>query len=145
MWELTSLIAFERLGLVPPRKVDDKCVPPALDLAAMSPEEARKAKRKFRKLWRRSLARDYREFEKAPKRRKNDWRWTGCSVRGRWRALEDPLDGLLLFAKALEVGCRPSQSARGYRWGRVIHSQEFQKMRMKVAAELGLLHPKRSM
>jgi hypothetical protein len=145
LWELASVIAFERLGLVPLRKVDGECIPPKDDLAAMDPEAARKARRKYRKIWRRDLARELHDFEKAPKRLKKNWRWTGASVRGRWRCDEDPLTSMMYLVAACEVGERPSKHARGYRWARVKNSVEYNKELLKVALGLGLVDPRRNM
>lgn len=139
LWELASVIAFERLGLVPLRKVDGVCQPPSADLAAMPADAARKARRKYRKLWRRSLVRELKDFDSAPKRRKRHWRWTRAAVRGAWKCVKDPLEGHLLIVQGLEVGQRPSKSARGYRWQRVKDCVEYRAMLYKVADELGLL------
>lgn len=112
----------------------------------MPAEEARKAKRKYRKLWRRSLYREMREFEKtAPRNVKNHYNWTGASIRGSWKCAECPYLGQLFLYASQEVGQRPSWSARGYRWKRVKESEEFRKMLKIVAMELGLLDPARTM
>jgi hypothetical protein len=146
LWELASVIAFERLGLVPLRKVDGAYQPPGPELATMSAEDSRKAKRKYRKLWRRSLARDLKMFEKAPRRRQKDlWRFTGASVRGAWKCVEDPLEGNMFLIAAVEVGERPSWYARGYRWARVKCCNEYRRMLLSVAKEFALLDPQRNM
>lgn len=146
LWELASVIAFERLGLVLLRQVDGKCIPPSVELAAMPAEEARKARRKYRKLWRRSLYREMRDFEKTPQRSVHRvWSWTGADIRGNWKCAECPYYGQLLIYASLEVGERPSWSARGYRWKRVKESEEYRKMIKIVALELGLLDPLRNM
>jgi len=112
----------------------------------MTAEESRKARRKYRKLWRRSLARELKEFEKAPRRRqKVAWRFTGAHVRGKWKCEEDPLEGMMFLIAALEVGERPSAYARGYRWSRVSCCQEYRKMLLTVAKEFALLDPQRNM
>lgn len=112
----------------------------------MPAEEARKAKRKYRKLWRRSLYREMRDFEKTkPRNIKNMWGWTSASIRGNWKSSEDPYYGQLLLYASVEVGKRPSWSARGYRWKRVKESEEYRITIKKVAMELGLLDPLRNM
>jgi len=145
MWELASVIAFERLGLLPLRKIDGVMQPPGDAFATMSPDTARRMKRKYRKLWRRDLVRDLRDFAKAAPRRRKHWRYTGTYVDGKWKCVEDPLLGMMLKIQALDVGRRPRWAARGYRWERVLQSKEYNKMLLKVAAELGLLDPLRSM
>ncbi len=108
----------------------------------MSPEDARKVRRKYRKLWRRSLYREMLEFDKTPQRAiKTKWGWNGSHIRGHWKCEEDPYYGQLLLYAAMEVGDRPSWSARGYRWKRVKESKEYRKMIGIVALELGLRDP----
>lgn len=145
LWELATVIAMERLGIVPLRRIDGKCQPPRPDLARMEPDEARKAKRRYRKLWRRDLARELREFERTPKRRKKDWHYSGAYVNGSWKSVQDPLECFFIKIEAVEAGSDPTAYGRSARWSRVKDGPEFRRMLMKVAAELGLLHPKRSM
>lgn len=110
----------------------------------MPSDEARKARRKYRKLWRRSLARDIRAYQNTPKRRRErDWKYTGAYVRGVWKNDEDALTCVLLQILAVEVGQRPSHHARAYRWDRVTVCEEYRKTLLQVAKELGLVDPRR--
>ncbi len=56
VYSLYMLYAFEE-GIIPLRNFDARRSPEEVraDLAAMSPEDARKAKRKFRKMWRKHV------------------------------------------------------------------------------------------
>lgn len=146
LWEVASVVAMLRLGLVPLRRVNGTIQPPKKDLAAMPPDEAKKARRKYRKMWRRELAKTLREFEKLPKRRqKSVYSWGGNYVKGRWKSVDDdPLGVMLLEIEKVEVGEKPSAWARGYRWASVKNCEAFQKELIKAARELGLMHRKRS-
>lgn len=130
---------MQRMGIVPPRVIEGRCQSVMQDLANMDPSEARRAKRKYRKVWRRSLARELREFECTPRRRRDQWAWGGAYVKGVWESCEDPLGGMLLKLVAVDVGKRPSRYARWDRWQRVKASQEFRKTLLEVAIELGLI------
>lgn len=147
LWELASVLAMVRLGLVPLRLDNRKLQPPKKDLAQMPTDEARKARRKYRKLWRRALARELRDFEKTPKRRqKREFSWCGEYIKGKWTDCDDdPLGTRLLRILHFEVGERPSPYARGYRWSLVKASPEFDREIVKAARELGLMHRTRSM
>lgn len=136
-----------RLGLVPLRMADGKLQPPKKDLAQMPADEARKARRKYRKMWRRELARELREFEQTPKRRlKREYSWCGEYIKGKWTDCDDdPLGSRLLRIQHFEVGEKPSAYARGYRWQLVKGSPEFDREIVKAARELGLMYRSRSM
>ena len=146
LWEVASAVAFVRLGLVPLRKVDDKVQPPTAELAAMPLEESRKARRKYRKLWRRDLARFLKMYEQTPKRRReSEWRYTGAYMKGVWKNVEDAMTCMLNQIHSVEVGEKPSWYARAYRWERVTTCDEYRKVLLEVAKELVLVDPRRNM
>ncbi len=146
LWDLALAVAMTRLGLVPLQRDGNDYVPPKAALAAMPVDEARKAKRKYRKLWRRSLARDLKVFEATPQRvRKWKYCHRGVNVRGSWKGAADALEGQLLEIEALDVGRRPSCHARGYRWVHVRSCPELRKELLRAAMEFGLCPERRNM
>jgi hypothetical protein len=146
MWDLALTVAYVRLGLIPlQRDTENRYVPPKATLETMPPDEARKSKRKYRKLWRRELARQLREFERAPSRvRKSENVGYSVKFRGRWRPIIDSFEGQLLEIAAFEVGEFPSICARGYRWDRVKSCKDLRKELLKAAIELGLCPDRRA-
>jgi hypothetical protein len=145
LWRLAFVIALTRVGLLALQRDENGAyVPPSADVKA-DPAATRKARRKYRKLWRQDLARSLKEFGAAPKRRQKKMRWHGVSINGQWKSVEDPFEGRLLEIKSCEVGRRPRRGARAQRWIRVKQCPQLRKELLKVAAEFGLLDPKRSM
>lgn len=140
LWDYASAIALAKLGLLPLSKVDGVTKPPGKAFATDRSPEARKAKRKYRKLWRRSLVKQLKEWERMPPRLKKEYTWllNGTKVRGRWKGAKDPLEGALIELEAVEVGEHPSAYARGYRWNRVVNSVEYQDALRDAARQLGL-------
>jgi hypothetical protein len=129
LWEVASVIAMLRLGLHPLRKVDGKHVSPKKDLDALPADESRRLRRKYRKIWRRALMRDLREFEKLPKRQQvKQFSWCGEYIKGRYVDNDDdPLMSMMLQIAKYEVGEKPSPWARGYRWALVKSTPEFER------------------
>lgn len=139
------LVAMTRVGLLPlQRNEKGGYYPPSLIVAA-DPEGTRAARRKYRKLWRRALARDLKEFDRMPRRRQKQSTWQGGYIKGKWQSREDPLEGRLLQILSYDVGRRPRRNARGMRWDLVKACPELRKELLKVANEFGLLDPQRSM
>lgn len=145
LWRLAFVIALTRIGLLALQRNDDGAYMPPSAATKADPEGTRKARRKYRKLWRQSLAKSLKEFGGAPKRRQKKMRWHGATVNRRWKSVEDPLEGRLLEIKSCDVGRQPRRPARGERWKRVRQCPQLRKELLKVAAEFGLLDPKRSM
>ena len=144
-WMLAFAVALDRCGLLASERDGfDAWVPPTLAVAD-DPAGTRVARRRYRKLWRRSLARELREFELTPKRRQRKMKHEGAYVKGRWVSREDPLEGMMLRIQALAVGRRPWRHARGKRWWRVKTCPELRRTLLQVAKEFGLLDPKRDM
>lgn len=130
---------MQRAGILPlARDENGAYIPPTKDTRER-PAETRAARRKYRKMWRRDIARDVRDFEKAAKRVQKRMRWQGAIVKGHWSSREDPLDGMLLKIKALEVGRRPRKNARAGRWQRVRNCPELRRVLKEVAIEFGLI------
>ena len=145
LWRLAFIVAVTRVGLLALERNDDGAYVPPTEAVKADPEGTRKARRKYRKLWRRDLARTLNELESAPRRRKKQMRWHGAVVKCQWRRREDPLEGYMLEIKACEVGRRPRRHARAQRWIRVKQCLELRAELLKVATEFGLLDPRRSM
>jgi hypothetical protein len=145
LWRLAFVIAMTRIGLLALQRNDEGAYLPPTAAVKADPEGTRKARRKYRKLWRQHLARSLREFGGAPKRRQKRMRWHGVYVNGKWKSVEDPFDGRMLEIRSCDVGRQPRKSARAERWKRVKECPELRKELLKVAAEFGLLDPKRSM
>lgn len=145
LWKLAFIVAMTRAGFLALQRDDDgKYLPPTAAVKA-DPAGTREARRKYRKAWRRELARKLREFETSPKRQQKRMKWHGAYVKGKWKHRQDPLEAHLLEIKGLEVGRRPRRHARGQRWCLVKSCPEVRKALLEVAAEFGLLDPKRSM
>jgi hypothetical protein len=145
LWRLAFIVAMTRVGLLALERNEDGAYLPPTAAVKADPEGTRKARRKYRKLWRMDLARSLKEFGNAPKRRQKRMRWHGVTINGQWKSVEDPFEGRLLEIKACEVGRRPRRGARAQRWIRVKQCPELRVELLKVAAEFGLLDPKRSM
>lgn len=145
LWRLAFIIAMTRVGLLPLQRSEHGKYLPPTEAVKADPEGTRKARRKYRKLWRRKLQRSLRGFELLPRRVKKRRRWHGATVNGKWQSRQDPLEGLMLEIKAVEVGRRPRRHARGQRWVLVKSCPEVRAELLKVAAEFGLLDPKRKM
>ncbi len=139
------LVAMTRVGLLPLQRDEKGAYHPPTVAVAADPEGTRTARRKYRKLWRRALARDLRDFDRRPRRVQKRDTWQGGYIKGRWQSREDPLEGRLLQILSYDVGRRPRRNARGLRWDLVKTCPELRKELLKVATEFGLLDPQRQL
>jgi hypothetical protein len=140
LWRLAFMIALDRVGVLALPRAEDGAYMPPTEAVKADPEGTRKARRRYRKLWRRALARELKEFERAPpRRRRKHWAWIGAFVKGVYKAKDDPFDSVMLLLRSVEVGCSPRRNARGARWQRVKQCHEVRRELLKAAQELGLV------
>lgn len=129
MWKLAVYTTFQRLGVLPSAKKHTMLV----SLSHMSAEEGRKAKRKYRKAWRRAVAALLREFDGYSIKDQEmvcvDWSFTQ----------KNGIDGVLDMLNALRVGRRPDMKGRRCRLHAVRYGERFSREFRKVAIELGLM------
>jgi hypothetical protein len=130
MWELAVYTTFQRIGVMPFHKRGQM----KTALNHLNPEEARKARRKYRKAWRRELVCVIKKFDSIPTIKEQervcvDWSFT-CY---------DGIDGVLDLLKNLCVGAKPDKKARNARLHMVRFGDRFSTEFKKVAIELGLM------
>jgi hypothetical protein len=142
LWELAVATAMVRCGILPsPCDPSKGYLPPTAAVAA-DPQGTRKARRRYRKLWRRSLLREIRAFDAlSPRQRRN---LVGpVPYRGGTRWPEDPLFYVFSIVKGHDVGRqRPRRAGRSLRWLRVKSCPELRRELLRAAAELGLIEPR---
>jgi len=128
MWELAVYTTLQRIGVMPFHKRGMM----KAALSHLSEEESRKARRKYRKVWRRELARAIKAFDSLSVREQErtciDWSFT-CY---------DGIEGAMDMLKSMSVGSKPNKKARHARLHLVRFSERFSTEFKKVAVELGV-------
>lgn len=105
----------------------------------MDPGAARKAKRRWRKLWRVSLKRELRFYEALPRRTRKGYYAGGSLVNGKWRSSRDVLEGCFFNMRSCDVGRHPRFGARIARALKVCFGKELQKAISVAMKDLGLM------